>query len=320
MQPYHYVQIPTKNLEDPIFDVIYSMYKAANKHLTRGFVSKERWIGNVERGIESNEVFEVHGFFQQQTLHGYVFIWQDQTLEKKLMLNFRLPKKMDEALKNCVSDFISATQMRGPIVIKTKDTELQELCSSLKLTHGNAGVFYKLELDKTPVETLKEWSSTIPEELQIEFVEYLNEPQIHEASDMMNRYLNDMMRPDKHITFNIPPEEIKSFIENAKKNGVRTLHLILRDSSNKSVGFCFGVYDDSAPNIFDQKMTGIDAKYRGLKLGRAMKSLCYLEAKERFPSIKHVITDNFKDNIPIVKTNESMGFELEYIEEEYYSK
>jgi GNAT superfamily N-acetyltransferase len=73
------------------------------------------------------------------------------------------------------------------------------------------------------------------------------------------------------------------------------------------------------PDRVHQELTAVDAKQRGRGLGKWLKAALLLRAREAYPDLRVVITENAGSNAPMLAINERLGFKLHRAQMGYQS-
>jgi GNAT superfamily N-acetyltransferase len=73
------------------------------------------------------------------------------------------------------------------------------------------------------------------------------------------------------------------------------------------------------PDRVHQELTAVDPKQRGRGLGKWLKAVLLLRAREAYPDLRLVITENAGSNAPMLAINERLGFKLHRAQTGYQS-
>lgn len=308
-----------KEPSNALFQKGYKVYREVYKDLIRKPNSIKTWAELVKRGDDNLPLHDTFFFKKDNEVVGIAHVFTLEN-EEKVNLAFQIPSKNEtDKLKALVFSFVQK-HASNKLAIKTSSNLVKEVAEELKLNKGNVIQHFKKRISEFSRDQLEEWAGKFPAGITKTIENYASISNYEDIANMMTSYLNDMVRPNKHEEFNETAEDVKSFMEFNKKNGEKSfIHLILRNEENKAVGLSIGWMSKDSPNVYEQRMTGLDRSLRGQKLGLALKAFCYLRLLDKHPDIEHVLTDCYEENIPIVRANLEMGFEPHYKKFEYYS-
>lgn len=152
--------------------------------------------------------------------------------------------------------------------------------------------------DKARFEVLF-WEKLIPEEYLAQFLE-------------INWYMNDApignLQIKKHQMTSKEWREYEGFL---RDRGCVLWAVVIQDIQTKSLcGYTTTIWDSTNPDCLNQGDTVVHRNFRGNGLGRWMKADMIMRVIQQRPNVQYVVTGNANGNIPMLKINHQMGFQI----------
>ena len=127
-----------------------------------------------------------------------------------------------------------------------------------------------------------------------------------------------MKRSDRSQVFQLKAADIDKRYEESLLLGISYRYLLLRNAKSELIGMSFISYDRENAVVCKQFMTGTLPKYRRKGLAKFMKAAMYLFLQKEEPTIELVKTDCFSENDKMLNLNRKVGFETEFLEQEWH--
>jgi GNAT superfamily N-acetyltransferase len=85
---------------------------------------------------------------------------------------------------------------------------------------------------------------------------------------------------------------------------------VTREADGSMSGMTEILHHPYHPDRVHQELTAVDPRQRGRGLGKWLKAALLLKAREAYPALRVVITENAGSNAPMLAINERLGFKL----------
>lgn len=139
------------------------------------------------------------------------------------------------------------------------------------------------------------YSNYIPENILEDYCEILTETWNQApAGDM----------PNENI---FSPEWRRSTEKVANDKGTEWITMITREQEGVMSGIT-EIFHNPREDYAEQDITGVRVRYRGRNLGKWLKAEMIYYLKDKYPSIRYIITGNNEKNAPMLSINTRMGY------------
>jgi len=177
---------------------------------------------------------------------------------------------------------------------------LEQRVNQLKMSKLDCGWVSKWAADEHyPGFKLGLWEGMFPEE-QIEAI-----TELYQLTNDAPREQLDY--EDRQIT----SEQVLDMEQYQMARGMQRWTMYVTDqASGRFAGFTEVFWNPNRPQLLTQGFTGVHPDFRGHSLGRWLKAAMIEKVIHERPEVKLVRTGNANSNIPMLKINTEMGFQL----------
>lgn len=268
-------------------------------------------------------------FYQHKRAKGFYSIYKNEKIITNLFYHktkaFGIEKVViridhdkeaeSEELSNLLCEQINLHKKKSvKTSIETKEKFISKVAERCGFYKGNAKEFAALNLSKIPSDFLKKLQ---PKEWTHQIVRAPNKTERQEIANIMTFLLNDMEGEITKAAFKTTAEEIEKNTERLERINKEMLYFLLRDKTAKLIGYSCISFEKSQTTVANQYMTGILPEYRRQGLAKYIKSTFYQYLQKAYPKIKVILTNYYIGNERIRQLNKAIGFQPEFIEQEW---
>lgn len=134
-----------------------------------------------------------------------------------------------------------------------------------------------------------------------------SDSELIELSKIYNECYSEMIK-NKNFDYSISEDDFIEYYNSLIQYDKKIVFSIIKNESENIIGFSSLIYSTKISSIAYHFFSGIRKEYRGKHLMMYMKSHLYSHLFESEKEIKTIMTECYTTNLPIVKTNKSLGF------------
>ncbi|MGB1204761.1 MAG: hypothetical protein ACPG5B_03885 [Chitinophagales bacterium] len=284
----------------------------------------DTWQATMERYHANNSTYTFYNILLNEKVIAQIwhFITDIEKATEKQYIRIHHDMNFEsEALFDLISEKIANWKTQGKLSILTTQTDFAyKIAEKNGFTKGNEKTFLFLQTKKFKQKQLQEWATFLPNSFSYSIIEKPNQKECGEIAEIMTFLLNDMKRSDRSQTFHLKAEDVAKRYEQSLLLGITYRHILLRNEKAELIGMSFLSYDRKNAQSSRQFMTGTLPAYRRKGLAKFMKATMYLFLQKEEPTIQLVKTDCFTENDRMLNLNIQMGFEIEFLEQEWFFK
>jgi GNAT superfamily N-acetyltransferase len=147
--------------------------------------------------------------------------------------------------------------------------------------------------------------------VRIETYEGLPDVDLEVYAALYTEVMNQQpMGETENLESTITPEILRTEFEQEQARGDIRLTKITREADGAISGLTEVLYNPQRPQRVAQMITGVQERYRGRKLGKALKADMLLEVRQRWSEAQFITTGNADSNAAMLAINQQLGFEL----------
>lgn len=220
-------------------------------------------------------------------------------------LGTNLTKEAILALKE-----LGVTKVDAGSVTKAGQLFLENLGATLKSKFSDRHLF----LETMNWNLVDDWlgiRNKLPVNWHIEFHTEITDGFIEQIIDVSHDIVCELRSMGGYEFVSSRESEIKDWKEFARwveKTGEKYSCFLIKDDTNKVIGYTEGGFRKDNPSQFQQYVTGVNKSKRGLGLGKLLKALMLDYIRNQHPEVQKISTGSNDLNDPMHGINNILGF------------
>lgn len=294
---------------------------------------KERQPDDPEQGIETTRAFIASYANDDRYSISLTFVYHDDKLIATLMPaagHFKSNRHAMSAKMNVLADYRRqgiATALLARVHAFAKEHQRSVIFGSSHSTIPAGAAFAEtigarigirnrvnqLVLEDISEALLEQWT-TYPSlaDFELGFWEKLYDPNDLAGTAQLLQVMNTAPKEDMEIDdWVVTPEDLQRDQASMEARGDKVWTAYARHKeSGELAGFSTVILQPRIPSIVGQYGTGVLEKYRGNRLGKALKAGMIKHLQKVYPQGRFIRTQNANSNAQMLAINETLGFRL----------